>query len=305
MTENDCEDQGFSRISDGCTQCRSSGRRIALGRRQTIGGRWGWQCPQCKGWYGDAPAPKETGLLFQAPMVRALLREVDPKTQTRRIVKPQPVSDPAWTGGAYWQRRAPTITKPVGEAWSIRDMAQVCQYGQPGDRVWVREAWAPDPPIDDSWASTEWSGCGRRIDGVPERFQHPRFCNYAADWLHGPIRWRPGIHMPRWASRILLELTEVRVQRLQDISEADADSEGCERLDSDREDPDWNLCQQCGGTRLYTSFGPSLGACPDTDCTECDTYVKRYRHLWESIHGLGSWDANPWVWALSFRRINE
>lgn len=260
MTENDCEDQGFSRISDGCTQCRSGGRRIALGRRLTAAGSWGWQCPQCKGWYGDAPPPKETGLLFQAPMVRALLRDVDPKTQTRRVVKLN-ASGRVSRGGRNWHCEDP-------------EAVLACPYGQPGDRLWVREKWAPDPPIDDSWASTEWSGCGRRIDGVPERFHHPRFCNYAADWLHGPIRWRPGIHMPRWASRILLELTEVRVQRLQDISEADAMAEGI--------DPDGDEWRDC-----------------------CLTPRTPFLTLWESINGLGSWDANPWVWALSFRRINE
>ena len=118
--------------------------------------------------------------------------------------------------------------------------------------------------------------------------------------------------MPRWASRITLEITGVRVERLQDISEADAKAEGCERLYDDepghvyRDEPDWKICPQCGGTRLYTAFNPMTGgALPDTDCLQCDTYVKRYMHLWESINGQGSWDANPWVWVISFPHRTE
>jgi len=116
-------------------------------------------------------------------------------------------------------------------------------------------------------------------------------------------KWRPSIHMPRWASRIDLEVTGVRVERLQDISEADADAEGCERLDSEREEHDWKLCPKCGGTRLHNALGPNLGVIFDVDCQHCDTYVKRYQHLWEAINGPGSWAANPWVWVVEFRRI--
>lgn len=109
--------------------------------------------------------------------------------------------------------------------------------------------------------------------------------------------------MPRWASRILLEITAVRVERLHDISEADARAEGVEPPDTERDNHDYSICPQCGGTGLYDSFGPNYGVRPDTDCALCDSHAKRYRYLWESINGPGSWAANPWVWCLTFKRV--
>lgn len=228
---------------------------------------------------------KEHPILFSAPMVRAILDGT--KTQTRRVVKPQPSFF-----GSMGNPNTPFKTLDAGLHCQIR-----CPYGQPGDRLWVREAhwWFKDEhdPV------TGYYPPKLTADDV----------EYRADGDDRRKVWRPSIHMPRWASRITLEITGVRVERLQDISEADAKAEGCERLCEDepgyvyREEPDWKICHQCGGTRLYTSFGPNLGACLDTDCLECNTYLKRYRQLWESINGPGSWDANPWVWVVEFKRI--
>lgn len=194
-------------------------------------------------------------------MVRACLAET--KTQTRRAVK-----------GMALEWLQPDQFTPE----FVADPANhLCPYGYPGDRLWVRETWA---------YHLHAQSAARDEDGP---------FVYAAD---GPsalqvrlaTKWTPGIHMFRWASRITLEITEVRVERLQDISEADAKAEGCERLSDDepgyveRYEFDRNLCPQCGGTRLYTAFNQaSGGALPDTDCTRCDTYVNRYRHLWNSI----------------------
>lgn len=199
---------------------------------------------------------KERPILFSAPMVRALLAGT--KTQTRRVVK--------GTALEWLQPRAFT-PEYVGLPEN-----HLCPYGFAGDRLWVREAWMPDPPADGTWAYTAWAGerIGQ-IAGVPERFQHPAFCNYAANWLHGPIRWTPSIHMPRWASRITLEVTGVRVERLQSISEADAAAEG------------W----------------PE----PPGDGTPHQTPRCWYPGVWESINGAGSWQANPWVWVVEFRRV--
>lgn len=224
---------------------------------------------------------KERPILFSAPMVRALLD--GSKTQTRRAVKPQPPSIEqvkAKAGIDYdWiaPRKPEQPWRVAGPVWAVRDlMGQKphlrCPYGQPGDRLWVRESWSPDPPDVDGWGYTAWAGCREgQIAGVPERFRHPRFCNYAADWLHGPIRWTPSIHMPRWASRITLEVTAVRVERLQDISEADVIAEGAS----------WAAC----------------GA-PQEGSHRAD-----FARLWESINGPDSWTANPWVWAISFKRL--
>ena len=242
-------------------------------------------------------------------MVRACLDGT--KTQTRRVVKPKPPADkqrPAWyePGVMGWAQEE----VPAQHWHRVR-----CPYGHPGARLWVREAWMPDPPCDGTWGYTAWAGSRiGQISAVPERFRKPEFCNYRATWPHkeGSMRWTPGIHMPRWASRITLEVTGVRVERLQDISEADAKAEGCARLYDDepgyveRDEPDWKLCPQCGGTRLYTSFNHATGGATfDTDCGKCDTYVKRYQHLWTSINGPESWAANPFVWVVEFNRKEE
>ena len=205
---------------------------------------------------------KERPVLFSAPMVRAILAGT--KTQTRRVVKPQPTmrdGEPAW---------------PI-DAKRPRDRGfEDCPYGQPGDRLWVRETWQADPIIDDTWASTQWHGCPKdaRIADLPERFHHPRFCNYKADWLHGDIRWRPSIFMPRWASRITLEVTDVRVERLQSISNADALAEGVVVHKDHHHKRTSHICSP----------------------------YQAYRDLWESINGHGSWEANPWVWVVEFQR---
>ena len=106
--------------------------------------------------------------------------------------------------------------------------------------------------------------------------------------------------MPRWASRITLIVTEVRIERLNDISEADAIAEGVESIDTERfENFDWTVCPKCGGTRLHGALGTNLGFM-EVDCAECDTHAKRYRHLWDHINGSGAWEANPWIVAVSF-----
>ena len=172
---------------------------------------------------------KERPILFSAPMVRALLAGT--KTQTRRIIKPQHL--------AFFNQDAAAMLSD----WNERPLP----YGQPGDRLWVRETF-----------------------GHFECNQHFKpGCNvyYRADGNCLELEpWRPSIHMPRWASRITLEITSVRVERLQDISEADAIAEG-----------------------VYTD-----PACPAYDA---------YAQLWDEINGLGSWEANPWVWVIEFRRL--
>ena len=217
---------------------------------------------------------KERPILFNAPMVRALLAGT--KTQTRRAAKL-----PVVGAEGSVSEVVPSLLPNRGDLWDFRrmldnPMAVRCPYGQPGDRLWVRESWSPDPPDVDGWGYTAWAGCREgQIAGVPERFRHPRFCNYAADWLHGPIRWTPSIHMPRWASRITLEVTGVRVERLQDISEADAQAEGWTR-------------------RPEVSTDPQVHKEAARDW---------FMDLWESINGPGSWDENPWVWVIEFRRL--
>lgn len=188
---------------------------------------------------------KERPILFSAPMVRALLDGA--KTQTRRVVKPQPDSiSPDGMPARFFHQRA------IGSGYPVQIR---CPYGQPGDRLWVREAWAPKA-IDPECTTVAY----RATD----------------DECNGP--WKPSIHMHRWASRIDLEVTGVRVERLQDISQSDARAEGAP--------PSHPSIDRVSREFGYADFPRSW-----------------YAQLWEQINGAGSWDANPWVWAVSFRRI--
>ena len=219
---------------------------------------------------------KETGLMFKAPLVRAILS--GQKTQTRRIAKDVRHPD---LGNWY----APGALVLEGDPQHV--IHRACPWGQPGDRIYVRETFAMDDNGDYEWPVF----CA---DGVPLPELPPS---------RGPSRWKPAIHMPKSLARIWLEVTGVRVERLQDITEADADAEGCERLDAERYERDWTLCPKCGGTRLHDALGSGGGVIHDVDCLECDTYVKRFRHLWESTGG--DWSANPWVWVIDFKRITH
>ncbi len=185
-------------------------------------------------------------------MVKALLAGT--KTQTRRVVKPQP--EPMPGGGVRWPKHGHS-----GPDEYLRDVAarMWCPYAQPGDRLWVRETFLWTKP-ENCWPA----GLHYRADkpGVIE--------------LNGnPLCWRPSIHMPRRASRITLEITAVRVERLQEISNDDAVAEGI------------TLHPDHHGKPRESLYGP----------------VRTYRDLWEQINGPGSWDANPWVWVLQFRRL--
>jgi hypothetical protein len=169
----------------------------------------------------------ERPILFQAAMVRAILS--GNKTQTRRIAKLK------------------------------------CPYGQPGDRLWVREAWRT---LDVH-------------DHIPPREMNAAYrLWFEAETPHQPGfgKLRPSMFMPRWASRITLEITDVRVERLQDISEADCQAEGIEHYALNGRRP----IDGPGSLHLPAAY---------------------YRYLWESINGAGSWEANPWLWVVEFARM--
>lgn len=180
---------------------------------------------------------KERPILFSGPMVRALLD--GRKTRTRRVVKPQP----EWSCSPLEFTNSPGVWAP-NEAEDYRR----CPYGVPGDRLWVRETWQRvvplliDPTTKYEYLATVRDGCH-------------------------PARWKPSIHMPRVASRITLEVVRVRVERVQQITEADAIAEGCGRA-------------ECGALA-----------------------VLEYCRLWNEINGPGAWAENPWVWVVEFKRI--
>lgn len=225
---------------------------------------------------------KERPILFSAQMVRAILDGT--KTQTRRAVRKQfaPDAEPAEvsaTSPEGWQ-----ISGHSGLWWddagACFDDAIRCPYGIPGYRLWVRETW--QGPLIDEELEDEFRQS-------PDYFKKPSFCAYrATDTLDAinadgeELGWRPSIHMPRWASRIDLEITGIRVERLQDISEEDAKKEGAWGPDDSIVG---NVAQHFGCDPL--AVHPSLA----------------YHMLWESINGAGSWDANPWVWVVEFKRM--
>lgn len=191
---------------------------------------------------------RDIPILFAGAMVRGIL--ADRKTMTRRILKPQPD-----------ERLWPILARHPNQISMTR--------WRGGDRLWVRETWgclAADHPLAisgrkptkgdeiiyraDPWSAAQWA------PGLPSQ---------------GSFVWRPSIHMPRWASRITLEVTAVRVERLQDISEADAIAEGAEPI----------------------LVPPDGGSSP---------HIEGFRELWTHINGADSWSANPWVSVTTFQR---
>ena len=197
---------------------------------------------------------KERPILFSAQMVRAILE--GRKTQTRRVMKPQPemVSDHAvvpWDGDPATLQRL------------LFENGVPCPYGQRGDLLWVREAHAYSRLFD--WMAPR--------EVPPFQLVSYRASMTDQQWHDLHAKTRVSIHMPRWASRITLRINSVRVERLNQISEEDAEREGAKRKSID--DSVYVLC----------------------------SYKHAFKTLWESINGPGSWAANPWVWVIEFDRV--
>lgn len=214
----------------------------------------------------------ERPILFSAPMVRALLDGA--KTQTRRIMKPQLAYGPvAGLFNSWYLPRGDGggVLYPNGK----EKILSTCPYGQPGDRLWVREAHSIFPTHGQHRADGErwgpWGGLPTALSPDGKQIAYFREGFDRCD----PGRWRPSIHMPRWASRITLEITSVRVERLQGISASDAIAEGV------------NVHPDHHGKPCASIYGP----------------MQAYRDLWERINGPNSWDENPWVWVIEFRRL--
>lgn len=219
---------------------------------------------------------KERPILFTGAMVRALLD--GSKTQTRRLMKPQPEPIPGESGKHWWlDRKAQMMTRmeDVLQRPEAAGMAgDICPYGQPGDGLWVRETWQEDPEDDGTWHYTSYMGCkGSPLSDIPRKFQKPEFCIYREGYSGPDLVWRLSIHMPRWASRILLEIVSVRVERLQDIGVEEIEAQG-----------------------VVTSGEAIMEH-------GCRARVLDFTRLWEGINGAGSWDANPWVWVIEFKRV--
>ncbi|EIC3155956.1 hypothetical protein K9015_003274 [Salmonella enterica] len=208
---------------------------------------------------------KERGMIFNSEMVRAILD--GRKTQTRRPIK--------WKQTRFTEigEREDGSKWPWSEdAEHASDFWHPCPFGTVGDRIWVRETWAE-------------AGAGAP-DLKLYRANYP--AHVPTHYENVPpvdeIRWTPSIHMPRWASRILLEITNVRVDRLNSISEQDALSEGIDR------------------ERLEESQG-NYDCIADHNMTGRPTATGAFKYLWESIYGEENWQVNPWVWVIEFKRV--
>lgn len=192
-------------------------------------------------------------ILFSGPMVRAILE--GRKTQTRRIVTPAPSADTnsvEWNtaDGAFvpWQLGTSTPNSGRRTGVPIRSW-----YGAPGDRLWVRETWRP-MGVFDAYSTPKLSAEFGESVTIRSRL------TFRADGDDGISKWRPAIHLPRWASRIELKIEGIRAERLQEISYGDSVAEG--------------------------AAGP-MG----------------FAELWQDIHGAHSWDRDPWVWVVTFRKV--
>lgn len=212
----------------------------------------------------------ERGMIFNGEMVRAILD--GRKTQTRRIMAPQPADD--------IERCIFPNPEVIGWKSSLRHKygsttAHFCPYGKPGDRIWVREAFRVHSRATDVaplvYKASERNSWTEQTLRVPVAV-----CNKPAT----PEKWTPSLHMPRWASRILLEITDVRVERLNSIHDVDAMREGIQNLT----------------TCSHADFGiPGV--------VNAQHPVRAFQLLWESIYGADSWRANPWVWVIEFKRV--
>lgn len=236
---------------------------------------------------------KSTPLLVSSPLVRAILS--GEKTQTRRLVRPP--RGEGWRPVGKMIRTKADLSDPAfrwdraGAFGATQWVEDRCPFGSPGDRLWVRETWRPEPAcsLPEGWALRTAPG-DVEDDGaeVAVRYHADGAIRFAGEptgewqwpstltpyrWGGKETRWMPSILMPRWASRINLEITEVRIQRLQDITEEDARAEGA----------------------------PAI---PRLDGSDPRYYRQSFAAIWDSIaEARGEWVDNPWVWAITFKMV--
>jgi hypothetical protein len=251
-------------------------------------------------------------IIFSASMVRALLE--GRKTQTRRVLKPQPSAEVARFQRVFSE---PPFFEALDHAGKPFERAFPYPKGcvspwprllyAPGQRLWVREGWKPGAWRDDGRVAVDYRASPELTNTpwitLPESVDWPTLCEgwtpeiEAAgsmpdeDGMHhweagqSPLRWRSPIHMPRWASRITLTVTDVRVQRLAEISEGDALAEGIKPQSQ-------KTAREGGAVTGWGYDGPDGRGEP--------TARAAYRALWNSLHGHDAWEANPWVAAVTF-----
>lgn len=276
-----------------------------------------------------AEAVKDRPILFSAPMVKAIL--AGRKTQTRRMLQHQPHqrSDGTWSifvgkrlGSLTYEtnqlihrqltKDKKTLLAEFTESMGLTEwLSPRCPYGRPGERLWVRETWRCSGGPDLRMIAYDAEGVGG--DGCDSIGRKVLSLTYEETVGRYGTHKHPSIHMPRWASRLTLEVTSVRVERLHEITEADALAEGSQPSKS------WSgylivddqgLSSQIGEN--YVHGIPKVGddwhgrkVTHVQHQPSLDSFTARdnFRSLWHQINGSKSWDANPWVWVVSFKRI--
>jgi hypothetical protein len=205
---------------------------------------------------------KQHPILFSTEMVQAIRQDI--KTQTRRTIKPQPI-DNTEVDGNFFEGNHKGYVKVDGHPnWKKQFIHEFCRY-KIGDVLWVRESW------------------NRLIIGGGYRYKAD------GDFNDPQLKWKPSIHMPKAACRIWLEITDIRMELLHDISPADALAEGIERMYLQQNDSEVELLRF--KHYLKDKWGPSA--------------VHSFETLWCKINGHESWNSNPWVWVISFKQIEK
>ncbi len=235
---------------------------------------------------------KEKPILFSGPLVRAVLRDVDPRTQTRRLVVARNVDDIGKWNFLRMQDGYPDgVPRAVFEGGD-EPIGIRCPYGAPGDRLWVREAHAPMCRSRDTRVAyrADMIVQNRMPRRPPPGWTTEDLCPWPVDNTKGRgyavTRWTPSIHMPRALSRIDLEVTRVRVQRLQDITESDARAEGVRPF-----------------FERFTSIGRDQRITTGELASDAE-HRASFAVLWDEINGdRALWISNPWVWVIDFKRV--
>ena len=232
----------------------------------------------------ETTATRERPILFSGPMVRAILE--GRKTQTRRVVKPQPESGFAWPeqdATDAWQWASAPGDDDMAEYWPSYDKGLPCPYGRVGDRLWVKETtWYRDKDGVTAYCDGSlrthpdalWSNHYVDSAGSPEG----RIAFENENWKGYGFTRRPAQQMARRLCRLTLEITDVRVERLHDISEEDAIAEGSQI---------------------------PIAQLPVKARQGALTERTAFANIWKAINGDASWKANPWVWKIAFRRLDN
>nr|WP_232446003.1 hypothetical protein [Burkholderia ubonensis] len=249
----------------------------------------------------DSDTGRERPILFSGPMVRAIIE--GRKTQTRRVAIPKrsavdfigggPKNGPDWNDPSCWGFEDPNS----GFWWALRGNEEChqlpCPHGDVGDRLWVRERSIGTETFEGGRPTRRYAGIAYRADDGRAEVDIDLDTYQALDAKESR-GWSPSIHMPRWASRITLEITGVRVERLQDISEVDAIDEGARTLDEG-----W-LRQH------FPAYFAARDATPPGERRPLGPSPRmRFAKLWDGLNAARGhgWDTNPWVWVVEFKRM--